>query len=119
MVKLEAQIFAYRPEAGEVIAVQRWSGFVRGLAGLVIVVNDRVHSERPGAARTINKLYAGACAVQQPYTVTEDEARAHLADLTGATVRQCLCGADLPMGGRWCTACGQPNQVPASAGTCT
>jgi hypothetical protein len=119
MPSLDDQAIAYNPDLRILVIAQRWSGFIRGLHAEVHFrftpegCKD-LQLERSGMPRTVLEQFRGAAAAMAPRAVTETRAREILVELGHPAEEHCTdvrCRARLPLGGRFCVACGKPHHV--------
>lgn len=119
---LDDQAIAYNSDLGNLVVVQRWSGFLRGLHAEVHFrftpegCND-LQLERTGMPRTVLEHFRSAAAAMASRAVTDARAREILTELGHPAEEHCTaadCRARLPIGGRFCVACGKPHHVPST-----
>jgi hypothetical protein len=119
---LDDQAIAYNSDDRVLLVTQRWSGFVRGLHAEVYFRFTPegacdLQLERTGMPRTVLERFRAAAAAMTGRAVTETRAREILTELGHPAAEHCpadRCRARLPLGGRFCVACGQPHHVPGT-----
>lgn len=113
--RLDDQTTFYDPDTGILVLAQRWSGFPGDRHAVVLVSwaagRHPRRLEQMGTARQILDRYRNWICDQR--IVGEDRAAAILGELGQVAYEACPeCGERLPLGGRYCTACGRPHHVP-------
>ncbi len=123
MPSLDDQAIGFNPDLRILVVAQRWSGFPRGLhAEIHFRFTEAgfkdLQLEHPGMPRTVLEQFRSAAAGMASRAVTEDRAREILVELGHSAEEHCTdirCNARLPLGGRFCVACGKPHHVPGTS----
>lgn len=119
---LDDQAIAWNPDLRVLVITQRWSGFRRGEHATLHFrfTPDGcadLQLERTGSAHAVADAFRAAKRALAPHVVTETRARELLIELGHPAEERCTkehCRARLPLGGRFCIACGEPHHVPST-----
>lgn len=112
-ITLVAQAFGL--QNNEVVVVQHWAGFSGRRHGFIKVVNGKGQRMHPGSKAKIGKEFFNACGGIADSLISEDDAMSLLAK-GGYQRGHCDdCQVPLPIGGGWCTACGQAAKTSQAA----
>lgn len=121
---LDEQTIGHNPDTGNIVVVQRWSGFPGNRHATIIIGFSAggvraVPREQMATASTILIRFRCASTSVNSRIITETRARELLTDLGHPAEERCTephCRARLPFGGRWCISCGRPYHIPNDDG---
>lgn len=117
MPVLERQA-AGRGQLGSIVFVQLWSGMPGGRWAVVYFKDGLVTNERSGTYGPTLQSYAHAATHLAKDPLTEEQVRDALAAYGLPRESFCTeCSCRLPLGGRFCTACGTPHHIKVTLGT--
>lgn len=110
MPKLERQAIGRSSTTGALVVAQFWSGLPHRRHAVIFFRDGVRTAERSGAYTPIFDSYTKVAESLTARPLTEDQARDALAATGHPRETPCTaCAARLPLGGRFCTTCGQPH----------